>query len=175
MAKSSRASVIKTNRKALKRKVFGPAEQARAERLSKKLIELASQPKPPRAEMDVEETTGSDILHKYIRVSSDLTSDTDTKDMDVGDEETGPAADGALRSSLSIPIPESLLSPQQTTQLPTPPPSPPTFCDDNFPSPTNHADNARVASEQLFYHFLGCAKDIAGFDDRGDLMVNFGT
>jgi len=126
--------------------------------------------------MDVEETTGTDTLCKSSRVISKLTSDTDAKDMDVEDKETGPAADGASsRSSLSLPIPESLLSPQQTTQLPTPPPSPPTFCVDSFPSPTNHADNARVASEQLFYHFLGCATDIAGFDDRGDLMVNFGT
>ncbi|GAB7346489.1 hypothetical protein MBLNU457_5178t1 [Dothideomycetes sp. NU457] len=174
MAKSSRASVIKTNRKALKRKVFGPAEQARAERLSKKLMELASQPKPPRAEMDVEETTGTDLLCEFIRVSSELITDTDAKDMDVEDKETGPAADGALRL-LSIPIPESLLSPQQTTtQVPTPPPTLPTLCDECFPSPTNHAENARVASEQLFYHFLGCG-DIAGFDDRGDLMVNFGT
>lgn len=169
MAKSSRASVIKTNRKALKRKVFGPAEQARAERLSKKLMELASQPKPPRAEMDVE---GIANACKLPGVPTELTSYTDAKDMDVEDKETVPAADGALRL-FSIPIPDSLLP--ETAQLPTPPPTPPTLCDENFPSPTNHADNARVASEQLFYHFLGCATDIAGFNDRGDLMVNFGT
>ena len=124
--------------------------------------------------MDVEESTGIiAILHK-TRVRSRLISDTDAKDLDVEDKETDHAADGALRSTLSLPIPKSLLS-LQTTQLPTPPPSPPTFCVDNFPSPTNHADNARMANNQLFYHFLGCATDIAGFDDRGDLVVNFGT
>ncbi|KAK5166234.1 uncharacterized protein LTR77_008495 [Saxophila tyrrhenica] len=55
MAKSARASVKKRNNQALKRKVFGPAETARNDRLSAKLMELAQQPKPPRPEMDVEE------------------------------------------------------------------------------------------------------------------------
>lgn len=46
MAKGARASSIKTNNSKLKSKVFGPVEDARAERLSAKLLELASQPKP---------------------------------------------------------------------------------------------------------------------------------
>ena len=45
MAKSARASVKKTNRAALKAKVFGPVEDARTQRLSAKLLELASTPK----------------------------------------------------------------------------------------------------------------------------------
>lgn len=61
MAKSSRASVNKRNHQALKRKVFGPAEQARAERLSAKLQELVSQPKASEANaMDVEQEPGLD-------------------------------------------------------------------------------------------------------------------
>lgn len=45
----------KRNHQALKRKVFGPAEQARAERLSAKLQELVSQPKASEANaMEVE-------------------------------------------------------------------------------------------------------------------------
>lgn len=50
MAKSSRASSRKANNQRLKAKVFGPVEAARAERLSAKLMELASQPKPERPE-----------------------------------------------------------------------------------------------------------------------------
>ncbi|KAK5654152.1 hypothetical protein OQA88_7583 [Cercophora sp. LCS_1] len=57
MAKSSRSSVIKSNNQRLKRNVFGPVEAARAERLSAKLLELASQPKPQR---DVEMDTAED-------------------------------------------------------------------------------------------------------------------
>lgn len=54
MGKSARASAIKKNNSALKKRVFGPVEMARSERLSAKLLELASQPKPPREEMEVE-------------------------------------------------------------------------------------------------------------------------
>ena len=50
MAKSSRASSIKTNNAALKSKVYGPVETARTDRLSAKLMELAAQPKPVRVE-----------------------------------------------------------------------------------------------------------------------------
>ena len=48
MAKSARASSRKVNNQRLKANVFGPVEAARAERLSAKLMELASQPKPQR-------------------------------------------------------------------------------------------------------------------------------
>jgi hypothetical protein len=54
MAKSSRASTIKTNNQRLKAKVFGPVEQARRERLSAKLLEIASAPKPEKPEAENE-------------------------------------------------------------------------------------------------------------------------
>jgi hypothetical protein len=50
MAKSSRASTVKANNQRLKAKVFGPVEQARMERLSAKLLEVAAAPKPPKSE-----------------------------------------------------------------------------------------------------------------------------
>ncbi|KAL1302503.1 hypothetical protein AAFC00_002892 [Neodothiora populina] len=56
MAKGARNSVRKTNNRVLKAKVFGPVETARAERLNAKLMELVSQPKPAREEMEVEQT-----------------------------------------------------------------------------------------------------------------------
>jgi hypothetical protein len=44
MAKGLRASTKKSNKSSLREKVFGPVENARKERLSAKLLELASQP-----------------------------------------------------------------------------------------------------------------------------------
>jgi len=57
MAKGLRASTRKRNNRKLVEKVFGPVEDARAERLSAKLQELAAQPRPERQkkmEIDVE-------------------------------------------------------------------------------------------------------------------------
>lgn len=48
MAKGLRSSRNKANNVKLRSNVFGPAEDARKERLSAKLLELASQPKPKR-------------------------------------------------------------------------------------------------------------------------------
>ena len=46
MAKGARASSRKRNNAALRTKIFGPAVDARTERLSAKLQELVSKPKP---------------------------------------------------------------------------------------------------------------------------------
>ncbi|ESZ94511.1 hypothetical protein SBOR_5091 [Sclerotinia borealis F-4128] len=54
MAKGSRSSSIKANNVALKKKVFGPVETARAERMHAKLLELIAQPKPSAKSEDVE-------------------------------------------------------------------------------------------------------------------------
>ncbi|KAK5945016.1 hypothetical protein PMZ80_002219 [Knufia obscura] len=56
MAKSARASTKKRNNVALRKKVFGPAIDARTERLSAKLQEIANAPKPEsEKKMDVDE------------------------------------------------------------------------------------------------------------------------
>ena len=44
MAKGLRSSVKKANKARLRSQVFGPIEEARKERLSAKLLEMASQP-----------------------------------------------------------------------------------------------------------------------------------
>lgn len=46
MAKSARSSRTKAHRASLRSNIFGPAATARAERLSQKLMEVVSQPKP---------------------------------------------------------------------------------------------------------------------------------
>jgi hypothetical protein len=54
MAKSSRSSSKKFNNQRKAADVFGPAEDARRERLSAKLLELAKQAKPEPAEMKID-------------------------------------------------------------------------------------------------------------------------
>lgn len=56
MAKSVRASVSKRNSANLRATVFGPADAARTKRLSAKLQELASQPKPDDSEKSNEKS-----------------------------------------------------------------------------------------------------------------------
>ncbi|KAL4898461.1 hypothetical protein BDV59DRAFT_166892 [Aspergillus ambiguus] len=58
MAKSVRASVQKRNKAKLRATVFGPVVDARTERLSAKLLELASQPKPAAEEKPDEVESG---------------------------------------------------------------------------------------------------------------------
>ncbi|KAJ2982822.1 hypothetical protein NQ176_g1136 [Zarea fungicola] len=55
MAKSGRSSTRKANNRRLASTVFGPAETARAERLSAKLLEVAQQPKPTTSDAEMDE------------------------------------------------------------------------------------------------------------------------
>lgn len=59
MAKGLRSTVKKRNRAKLRSTIFGPAADARTERLSAKLQELASRPGPAQernSRMDVDDT-----------------------------------------------------------------------------------------------------------------------
>jgi len=156
--------------------VFGPAEQARNERLSKKLMELASQPKPPKSEMEVEQAKGTGTARAFTArfIHTDDFRAADPKDVEEDEKETGHAADGALSSSLSIPIPKSMLS-TRNIQLLTPPPSPPCPCEDKVPSSTHNKEDRKIAQQQLFFHLLGVSTDISGFDANGELVLDFGT
>jgi len=141
-------------------------------------MELASQPKPPKEEMEVESTKGTKPACQlfYTKVSyTDMSCAPDSKDVEADEKETGHAADGALSSSsLSIPIPRSMLS-AKNTQLPTPPSSPTPSCEDTVPSPASNKQNRENARQQLFYHLVGVASDIVGFDADGELVLDFGT
>lgn len=81
MARSARSSAIKKNKSGLKKRVFGPVETARNERLNAKLLELAQQPKAPRPDMDIEEecqsSRGASNVYgdSLTCISSDLESD----------------------------------------------------------------------------------------------------
>jgi hypothetical protein len=176
MAKSSRASVVKRNNQNLKKKVFGPAETARNERLSARLLKLAQQPKSLRSEMEVERGT---LQHHRMEEQntrmaiSDAIFATDAKDASVEAKEDR-ATEGASMSSLSISIPASLLYSNNTARsLPTPPRTP----DANTANATTPIldipAQKQLAKELLFYHLLGASTDVIGFDERGDLQLSF--
>jgi hypothetical protein len=54
MAKSSRASTRKSNAQRRAANINAPVEQARAERLSAKLLELANAPKPESSDVNMD-------------------------------------------------------------------------------------------------------------------------
>lgn len=75
MAKSIRASVSKRNRANLRKKIAGPAVDARTERLAAKLQELASQPKPQAPvksarEMEADNTGTSTAIYYWLSLGS---------------------------------------------------------------------------------------------------------
>lgn len=165
MAKGLRASRTKKNNQALSKRVFGPVEAARNERLSAKLLALAQQPKAPREEMEIEKGTQT-RHHAFKPVAA-----ADRAFIDTADKEA--TAEGT--PSLSIPIPKCLASRDHHHQLLTPPSTPPTTNN----TPTNpildRAGQHAMAQEQLFFHLLGASSDILGFDEEGDLRLAFNT
>ncbi len=70
MAKSTRASTRKRNNAALRSKIFGPAVDARTERLSAKLQELISKPKPAEETVTQVDSTGEEA--KVQESTSDI-------------------------------------------------------------------------------------------------------
>jgi hypothetical protein len=64
MAKGLRSSVKKSNRSKLRSKIFQPVEDTRTQRLSAKLLELASQPRPTRAEMELDSDKSESLGHE---------------------------------------------------------------------------------------------------------------
>ncbi|KAI4949696.1 hypothetical protein J4E86_007648 [Alternaria arbusti] len=90
MAKGARASSKKANRTKLRARVFGPVEQARAERLHARLLETIAQPKPERTEMETEESESLNPLPPYapsnrapVNTTDDAAKEDLPKDMDV--------------------------------------------------------------------------------------------
>jgi hypothetical protein len=170
MAKGLRASRTKKNNQALSKRVFGPVEAARNERLSAKLLALAQQPKAPREEMEIEK--GKRTQHQRTRMRIHAT-DTNTSLTESGDKDSGAAAEGT--PSLSIPIPQCFTSSSRDHALLTPTSTP--LFNNNMPATPilDHAGQLAMAQEQLFYHLLGASSDVLGFDEDGDLRLAFNT
>lgn len=175
MGKSARSSAIKKNNQKLKSRVFGPVEAARNERLSAKLMDLATQPKPPRAEMEVE----NDGMPLRALQATLFSEDKNTDQVNHTDqkESTSEAKEDqheGASPSLSIPIPASIFACQagNNAQLPTPPATPPAENSNTSPL-LDTTSQKRLAQEMYFYHVLGVSAEIEGFDENGFLRLAF--
>ena len=161
MAKSARASITKRNNQRLKKKVFGPVESARNERLNAKLLELASQPKPPRSEMEVEEE-GTSLANKATLAMLPQTKSVAGAKKPAGKE-------GAFRASFSVSIPDSLLDDSNAPRWPLPTPRSTPEADDLGSRTRRKVEREEAA----FYHILGTSAKILGFDVTGELELKF--
>ncbi|KAK4501202.1 hypothetical protein PRZ48_007009 [Zasmidium cellare] len=97
MAKSARSSRTKANNQALKKKVFGPVETARNERLNAKLLELAQQPKE---QMEIEEVEQEEPEETTTSKANEQAGDEPTEDVDM--EKTSVNPNRPLRSKREI-------------------------------------------------------------------------
>ncbi|KAI1490641.1 hypothetical protein F5X96DRAFT_635267 [Biscogniauxia mediterranea] len=92
MAKSSRASSVKSNNQRLKAKVFSPVEEERNARLSAKLLELAAQPKPERPAEEMKDVEEGD------QADEEKNPDDDNTAMDLDTAKAAAAAVASKRS-----------------------------------------------------------------------------
>ncbi|KAI5202151.1 hypothetical protein E4T38_05743 [Aureobasidium subglaciale] len=177
MGKGLRSSTNKVNNRKLKKNVFGPVEKARTQRLSEKLQELASQPKPPKVDMEVEESSGEPFRLFNTRHTRLTARPTDSKQ--AASEAKAANANGAL-NALAIPVPKSLAHQCSATtaaasmNVLTAPPTAPLDISD-FSKPSIRSAHRRYADEQLFFHLLGVSTDIHGFDTSGNICLGFGS
>lgn len=74
MAKGLRSSTKKANKSILRRQVFGPVEEARKERLSVKLLELASKSQAISTEKDIKMIDGNQGLEGGLSICLTITN-----------------------------------------------------------------------------------------------------
>ena len=159
MAKGLRSSVKKSHRTKLRSRVFAPVEDARTERLSAKLLELASQPRPAKTDMELDEDNGTNTIpitptlltHQIPRRSTRSDSSPASKSDAQADVHQDQQAEG-LSPCISWSIPRALS--EETADAPP-------------------QKLERQIEEDLFYSLLGVCSDIVGLDERGDLLLAF--
>jgi hypothetical protein len=154
MAKGLRSSVKKSNRTKLRARVFGPVVDARTERLSAKLLELAQQPKPARPDMEVDSEKGT-----YDPIVASLLNSTNI--LAEATSEQQPAAEEAIQQAegtsfgISCPIPVSLSDSEGDWE------------GEQQPKDVEEEENA------TFYQLLGLSADVIGFGTQGELLMRF--
>ncbi|KAK8149742.1 hypothetical protein G3M48_005823 [Beauveria asiatica] len=109
MAKSGRSSTRKANNRRLAATVFGPAETARAERLSAKLQELAKQPKP--------ETSDANMGEEADVVEAEAADTGDAVAMDVDKKRTESKRIGRKRIDKRKPKKASIVFPKYSDRV----------------------------------------------------------
>ncbi|KAM3444341.1 hypothetical protein NHJ13734_001458 [Beauveria thailandica] len=130
MAKSGRSSTRKANNRRLAATVFGPAETARAERLSAKLQELAKQPKPETSDVNMggkpdeitkkppsSETNLSAPIEEADVVEAEATDTGDAVAMDVDKKRTESKRIGRKRIDKRKPKKASIVFPKYSDRV----------------------------------------------------------
>jgi hypothetical protein len=170
MAKGLRSSVTKTNKRALRKRVFGPVEAARTERLSSKLQELAAQPRPESDKMDVAKASVDGKVPAAVLSPSSLAdSSRDTPGPNKSAAQTDSLDDDAIRAAegwlpcFSCSIPKSLSDSEEDDHMGV------------VASGGGDTDSSRASSpedDERFYNFLGIFPEIVGFGDSGSLLLS---
>lgn len=143
MAKSARASSKKTSRSKLRATVTGPQEEARLQRLSEKLLAVASTEKPtvPASTMEVDEDASKQITEENSSLEQVKGLSTSTSSQKPSE------AAAPLSHDFKLPIPAS-------------------FLEESVGS-TCRSINRPTFDEEMFYNALGLfpIADIQGFDE----------
>jgi hypothetical protein len=155
MAKGLRSSIKKNNRTKLRAKVFGPVVDARTERLSQKLLQLAQQARPAKSEMEVDSDKGMSgcemTLTPSLLGNVNLCADTPSDQAPATAETT--QAEG-LSFGLAYPIPAFL-------------------SDSEGESEGEEKHKGQQEGDPMLYQLLGLSSDIMGFGQHGDLLICF--
>jgi len=176
MAKSARASSKKNSRSKLRATVTGPEEEARLQRLSAKLLAIASAEKPtvPASTMDVDEGTKPSTLHskgvekrgprvkRARQVMSNRLSTTDASKQTAEENSAAEQVKGLLTSTSSQKPSEAATALSHKFKLPIPA----SFLEESV-GPTCRSQSRPTFDEEMFYNALGLfpIANIQGFDE----------
>jgi len=158
MAKGLRASVIKRNNSKLRARVFGPVENARTARLSAKLLELASQPKPQKEGMEIDK---EDCEHIESTCIAQAVTNTAAATKNDGNTENTEDAEGmsSLASSPATSADSGAKEDRSLAML---------SLFTGISKSQLHGRTKKKAEEESLYHVLGL---YSGFLDDGDLLL----
>jgi len=156
MAKGLRASVIKRNNSKLRARVFGPVEDARTERLSAKLLELASQPKPQKEGLEIDKENCEYIVCTFITQAVANTG-TAMKNEENTEEAEGMSSLASLSPASSV---DSEAKEDRSLAM--------LSLFTGIPQTQLHGSTKKQAEEESLYHVLGL---YSGFLDNGDLLL----
>jgi hypothetical protein len=152
MAKGLRATTKKNNRVKIRARVYAPVDEARTERLSQKLLELASQPRPGKTDMELDPEKGESPppaqISPIIFVCTNNSAEVSSKHPDTQTAE-------GLSFRLSCPFPASLGDSEGESE-----------------GGEEKQKDAEADGDEMFYHLLGLCTDIGGFGRGGELLMD---
>jgi hypothetical protein len=151
MAKGLRATTKKNNRTKIRSRVYAPVDQARTARLSAKLLELASQPRAAKTDMEVDPERGMSDLSAQI--SPSLFTKTHNFAPVTAQQQDAQQTEG-VSYRISCPVPVSLSDSEGESE-----------------GGEETLQDAYGDGDEMFYHLLGLCTDIDGFGGGGQLLM----